>query len=87
MDPAGTPPPTRLIFLHVVFFLFPLLKKRLRGREYGDVARLEVAVQRELAEITQRQWELCFADWVWRCRRCLVFDGGYFEGMKFPPQN
>ncbi len=64
------------------FFLFPLLKKRLRGHEYGDLARLTAAVQREISEVTLRQWRLCFIDWI---RRCLLFNGNYFEGMKHLP--
>ncbi len=67
------------------FFLFPLLKKRLRGREFGDVHLLELAVTRELSNITQQQWRSCFIDWVRRCRKCLRFNGTYFEGMKHAP--
>lgn len=67
------------------FFLFPLLKKKLRGCEFGDLHLLRLAVQREIGNITQDQWRRCFIDWIRRCRKCLVFDGGYFEGMKHNP--
>ncbi len=67
------------------FFLFPLLKKRLRGREYGDLLRLTAAVNREVSEITLEQWRKCFLDWIWWCRKCLLFRGEYFEGMRYPP--
>ena len=67
------------------FFLFPLLKRRLQGKNYGDIPRLAAAVNRELAEITQAQWRMCFADWLHRYRKCLLFQGWYFEGMRNPP--
>ncbi len=66
------------------FFLFPLLKRKLRGCNYGDIPRLSAAVYQELSQITQLQWKLCFADRLKRCRKCLQFRGGYFEGMKHP---
>ncbi len=67
------------------FFLFPLLKRRLRGREFGNVQLLELAVRREISNITVQQWRDCFKDWVRRCRKCLRFNGSYFEGMKNNP--
>ncbi len=67
------------------FFLFPLLNKRLRAREFGDLTLLKLAIERELGDITVEQWRRCFRDWVRRCRKCLAFNGGYFEGMKHLP--
>ena len=67
------------------FFLFPLLKKHLCGREFADTERLTTAILNEISDITSDQWKNCFRDWIHRCRRCIVFNGGYFEGMKFLP--
>ncbi len=67
------------------FFLFPLLKKRLRGRDFWSVQLLELAIRTELGNITQMQWRHCFVDWVRRCRKCIAFNGSYFEGMKHAP--
>ncbi len=69
------------------FFLFPLLKKKMRGKDFRTIDNLKEAILDEVGQITAAQWHGCFVDWVRRCRRCLQFNGGYFEGMKFLPQN
>ncbi len=62
------------------FFLFPFLKRKLRGKHFGTMDNLESAVQRELELITQEQWSACFQNWLHRCLRCVEWGGGYFEG-------
>ncbi len=66
------------------FFLFPLLKKHLRGRRFANTRMLENAILHELGQITQRQWRSCFDDWLRHCRKCIQMRGQYFEGMRFP---
>ncbi len=78
-------PPYSPDLLPCDFFLFPLLKKKLRGHEYGDLVHLSAAVHHELGNITAAQWKHCFSDWLRRCCKCLLFNGNYFKGMKFPP--
>ncbi len=68
------------------FFLFPLLKRKLRGREFPNTFCLRIAIEAELALITAAQWRNCFLDWVKRCQRCIAFNGAYFKGMKHLPQ-
>ncbi len=67
------------------FFLFPYLKRRLRGNNFQTVDNLENAIQRELNLITAAQWDACFQNWLHRCLRCMEYDGGYFEGKKEHP--
>ncbi len=62
------------------FFLFPLLKRRLRGRHFGSLDILETAILNEVGSIPQEMWRRCFQDWVIRCRRCIQMRGNYFEG-------
>ena len=64
------------------FFLFPLLKRRLRGRQFTDIPALKVAILAEIGNIPSAQWKRCFSQWIERCRKCLAFRGRYFEGMK-----
>ncbi len=66
------------------FFLFPRLKKRLRGINFRTTDRLIDAIQTELGQITREEWRNCFLDWIKRCRRCVTFGGCYFEGMLHP---
>ncbi len=67
------------------FFIFPYLKRKLRGREYPDLDQLRTAIECKLGEVTALQWRQCFKDWLRQCRRCLAFNSSYFEGMKFAP--
>ena len=68
------------------FFLFPYLKRRLRGINFRNTENLIEAIETEISLITASQWRACFSNWVDRCRRCLAFRGAYFEGMKNVPQ-
>ncbi len=67
------------------FFLFPLLKRVLQGRQFPTVDLLILTLDRELGNITHSMWKACFQDWVRRCQRCILFKGNYFEGMSHPP--
>lgn len=69
------------------FFLFPYLKRRLRGRNFGDVGHLLEAIDEQLGYIPSFLWEGCFRQWQARCQKCILFRGHYFEGLKQPPQN
>ncbi len=64
------------------FFLFPRLKKKLRGRQFHDTTALRQAIDFELGQIRAEEWEHCYTDWLTRCRKCLAARGRYFEGMK-----
>ncbi len=44
------------ICLLVTFFLFPLLKRQLRGKTFPNVAALKDAVKDEIAAVTAVQW-------------------------------
>ncbi len=67
------------------FFLFPLIKRKMRGIQFADLNEVKEAVQDHVADITLAQWQACFDDWVARCRKCIQFRGYYFEGMKHLP--
>ena len=61
------------------FFLFPTLKKILRGRQFDDVADLQRAVQSAIASLGPSAYKNCFYSWIKRCRKCISFKGEYFE--------
>ena len=61
------------------FFLFPTLKKILRGRQFDHVADLQRAVQSAIASLGTSTYKNCFYSWVKRCKRCISFKGEYFE--------
>ncbi len=66
------------------FFLFPYLKRRLRGRNYQNTGNLLNAIEDELGWIPTFLWEGCFRQWCARCQKCILFGGQYFEGMRHP---
>ncbi len=68
------------------FFLFPTIKRSLRGRNFANVWELKEEVERLMGAIPSWHWRRCFSDWKWRALKCIDFDGQYFEGMKEPPQ-
>ncbi len=67
------------------FFLFPVMKKQMRGIEFRTIPNVTQKILDCVADITQEQWEHCFDQWIERCHKCIQFEGRYFEGMKFPP--
>ncbi len=67
------------------FFLFPTVKRALRGRSIATVQDLMQEVDRLMGQIPSWRWKRCFSDWKWRALRCIDFDGNYFEGMTVPP--
>ena len=50
------------------FFLFPTLKKILRGGQFDDVVDLQRAVQSAIASLGPSAYKNCFYSWVKRCR-------------------
>ncbi len=64
------------------FFLFPLLKKSLRGKTFNTVLELTEEVDNVIGSIPASDWRKAFNDWIARCHKCVMFNGRYFEGMK-----
>lgn len=69
------------------FFLFPLLKRALQGRQFATVEILMLTLDREMGNITHLMCWRCFHDWIRNCQKCILFKGNYFEGMTHPPQD
>ncbi len=69
----------------VDFFLFPRLKKKLKGINFPNLRSLREAIDTELGLIASWEWQACFDDWITHCRKCVLHEGRYFEGMKHPP--
>jgi len=63
------------------FFLFPRIKKELKGRRFDKVEHLARAVQAVVEGIPKEDYENSFQSWRNRLERCIEFNGEYFEGM------
>jgi len=62
------------------FFLFPQLKKRLKGWRHENIAVIKAAATMELTGIPKEAFTNCFQDLQKRWQQCIDCEGNYFEG-------
>jgi hypothetical protein len=62
------------------FFLFPRMKKELKGRRFADVAEVQRESLLACDSIPTEDFRKCFQQWEQRCNRCIQSQGEYFEG-------
>jgi len=62
------------------FFLFPKLKKILKGRHFDHIDYISNNTTVALKAIPQNQFQNCFEGWTRRWHRCIASQGEYFEG-------
>ena len=64
------------------FFLFPKLKRILKGRCFQGVEDIKTSVTRHLKTITKEEFSQCFKAWLKRMEKYIKANGEYFEGDK-----
>ncbi|UYV69704.1 hypothetical protein LAZ67_7000325 [Cordylochernes scorpioides] len=64
------------------FFLFPKLKRPMKGRRYATLDEIKTASKEELKKIFLNDFLKCFEDWKTRWHKCIISHGDYFEGEK-----
>jgi hypothetical protein len=64
----------------VTFFLFPKIKKILKGRHFDDIDGIRRNTTTALKAIPQNHFHNCFEGWTRRWHRCIASQGEYFEG-------
>ncbi|UYV75977.1 hypothetical protein LAZ67_13002008 [Cordylochernes scorpioides] len=64
------------------FFLFPKLKRPMKGRRYATLDEIKTASKEELKKIFKNDFLKCFEDWKNRWQKCIISHGDYFEGDK-----
>ena len=62
------------------FFLFPKMKRTLKGRRFTAIDEIKSASLKELKAIPKIEFEKCFEDWKKRWHKCIISIGDYFEG-------
>ncbi|UYV67796.1 hypothetical protein LAZ67_5002097 [Cordylochernes scorpioides] len=68
------------------FFLFPKLKRPMKGRRYATLDKIKTASKEELKRYKKKKDFLkCFEDWKNRWHKCIISHGDYFEGNKIDP--
>ncbi|CAF1403876.1 unnamed protein product [Rotaria sp. Silwood1] len=61
------------------FFLFPKLKKQLRGIRFNDDNEMLTALEQAIDSLTKEDFKNCFEDWFIRMHKCIDANGQYFE--------
>ena len=61
------------------FFLFPIMKRNLKGRRFESLEQLLHAMEMELRSFSKEDLGVCFATWFHRMKKCIKHDGSYFE--------
>ena len=62
------------------FFLFPKIKRTLKGRRFAAIDDIKSASLKELKAIPKIEFEKCFEDWKKPWHKCIISNGDYFEG-------
>ena len=62
------------------FFLFPKIKKTLKGRRFTAIYDIKSASLKQLKAIPKIEFEKCFEDWKKRWHKCTIYNRDYFEG-------
>jgi hypothetical protein len=62
------------------FFLFPQLKKRLKGRRHENIEAIQAAATMELTGIPKETFTSCFQDLQKRWQQFIDCGRNYFEG-------
>ncbi|UYV60276.1 hypothetical protein LAZ67_1000678 [Cordylochernes scorpioides] len=64
------------------FFLFPKLKRPMKGRRYATLDEIKTASKEELKKIFKNDFLKCFENWKTRWHKCIISHGDYFDGDK-----
>lgn len=62
------------------FFLFPKLKRTLKGQRFSTIDEIKAKSQTELKTIPNEAFHQCFSNWKLRWQKCIISQGDYFEG-------
>ena len=62
------------------FFLFPRMKRDLKGKRSQNVEEVREKTTEALKAITLQEFQNCFEQWKKRWDKCIASQGEYFEG-------
>lgn len=61
------------------YFLFPTIKKKLRGQRFPTPEEAVNAFKNLVLEVPSSEWQNCFQNWFRRMEKCVNLSGEYFE--------
>ena len=62
------------------FWLFPKLKRQLRGHRFDTIEEIQAELKKALKAIPEIEFNKCFDDWKKRWHKCIISGGDYFDG-------
>ena len=62
------------------FYLFPKLKRKLKGHHFGTMENIQKIVTGELKTIMENDFQYCYDQWKKRWNHCVTSQGSYFGG-------
>lgn len=62
------------------FFLFPKMKKALKGKHFETIEEIKAKSLEQLNDVPKEAFQKCFEDLKKRWHKCILSDGNYFEG-------
>jgi len=62
------------------FFLFPRMKRGLKGKCFQNVEEVREETTEALKAITLQEFQDCFEQWKKQWDKCIKSQGEYFEG-------
>ncbi len=62
------------------FWMFPAIKKQLKGQEHRTIREVQEAVLKVIQNFTAEDYEIAFDRLLLRWRKCIASGGAYFEG-------
>ena len=63
------------------FFLFPQIKKQLKGKPFSCVEEARAFAEGAISDIPQSAWAGAVDSWFQRMAKCIQAQGGYFEKL------
>ncbi|KOC59385.1 hypothetical protein WH47_11896, partial [Habropoda laboriosa] len=57
------------------FFLFPRMKRDMKGKHFADVAEVKKKTTETLSSITKDEFKQCFEKWNKRLDKCISASG------------
>jgi len=62
------------------FFMFPRMKRDLKGKRFQNVEELREKMMEARKTITLQEFQNCFEQWKKQWDKCIDSQGEYFEG-------
>jgi uncharacterized Fe-S cluster protein YjdI len=65
------------------YFLFPKLKRKLKGLNFEAVAEIQVALTEEVKKLQKEEFSAAFRKMYDHAKACIYANGAYFEKKKW----